>query len=63
MVEIGTTLIGALDAPLDQLWVWLAFGETSGTGTLVGGLIVYAAVAAHNLREARKREAIIALSE
>jgi drug/metabolite transporter (DMT)-like permease len=46
---IETALIGAVDAPLAPLWVWLAFNETPGAGTLVGGLIVFAAVAIHLL--------------
>jgi drug/metabolite transporter (DMT)-like permease len=44
---IETALIGALDAPLAPLWVWLAFGETPDPQTLIGGSIVFAAVAAH----------------
>lgn len=51
---IETALIGALDAPLAPLWVWLAFGETPGIGTLAGGLIVFAAVAVHIMVEARR---------
>lgn len=52
---IETALIGSLDAPLAPLWVWLAFNETPSVSTLAGGLIVFAAVAAHILIEARKR--------
>ena len=44
---IETALIGALDAPLAPLWVWLVFSETPGGGTIAGGLIVFVAVAAH----------------
>jgi drug/metabolite transporter (DMT)-like permease len=44
---IETALIGSLDAPLAPLWVWLAFNETPGVSTIVGGLIVFAAVGAH----------------
>jgi drug/metabolite transporter (DMT)-like permease len=44
---IETALIGALDAPLAPLWVWLVFGDTPSLPTLVGGLIVFAAVVAH----------------
>ncbi|MFI0846942.1 DMT family transporter [Mesorhizobium sp. IMUNJ 23232] len=44
---IETALIGALDAPLAPLWVWLAFGETPSESTLVGGSIVFVAVAVH----------------
>jgi drug/metabolite transporter (DMT)-like permease len=41
---VETGLIGALDAPLAPLWVWLAFGETPSAATLMGGLVVFAAV-------------------
>jgi drug/metabolite transporter (DMT)-like permease len=41
---VETALIGALDAPLAPLWVWLAFDETPSAATLVGGLIVFTAV-------------------
>ena len=44
---IETALIGAVDAPLAPFWVWLAFGETPGTGTLAGGAVVFTAVAVH----------------
>ena len=40
---IETALIGALDAPLAPLWVWLAFAETPSQQTLAGALIVFAA--------------------
>jgi drug/metabolite transporter (DMT)-like permease len=44
---IETALIGAVDAPLAPLWVWLAFNETPSGSTLIGGTIVFAAVAIH----------------
>ncbi len=44
---IETALIGALDAPLAPVWVWLAFSEVPGGRTIAGGLIVLAAVVAH----------------
>ncbi|MCW6510322.1 DMT family transporter [Hyphomicrobiales bacterium BP6-180914] len=44
---VETALIGALDAPLAPLWVWLAFAEVPSSGTILGGLIVFCAVAAH----------------
>ena len=50
---IETGLVGSLDAPLAPIWVWLAFGETPTTATLLGGLIVFAAVFAHVLASAR----------
>ena len=42
-----TALIGALDAPLAPVWVLIAFGEVPGTGTVVGGVIVFSAILAH----------------
>lgn len=39
-----SALIGALDAPLAPFWVWLAFGETVGGTTWIGGGIVVLAV-------------------
>ncbi len=44
---IETGLIGSLDAPLAPIWVWLAFAETPTRATLIGGLIVFIAVAAY----------------
>ncbi|MDE3028449.1 MAG: DMT family transporter [Paracoccaceae bacterium] len=46
---IETALIGSLDAPLAPLWVWLAFGETPGRNTIIGALVVFAAVGFHVL--------------
>jgi drug/metabolite transporter (DMT)-like permease len=50
---IETALIGALDAPLAPVWVWLFFGVVPTTPTLIGGAIVFAAVLAHVLQHAR----------
>lgn len=55
---IETALIGALDAPLAPLWVWLAFGERPGTSTLAGGLIVFIAVGAHIMAEGRRQTSV-----
>ena len=44
---IETALIGSLDAPLAPLWVWLVFNETPSGSTMIGGAIVFVAVAAH----------------
>ena len=30
-----------------RLWVWLVFSETPGASTMIGGAIVFVAVAAH----------------
>jgi drug/metabolite transporter (DMT)-like permease len=48
-----TALIGALDAPLAPVWVWLFFAETPQSATLIGGAIVFAAVMAHFALQAR----------
>jgi drug/metabolite transporter (DMT)-like permease len=58
---IETALIGSLDAPLAPLWVWLAFGETPGRSTVIGGAIVFAAVTAHVLIGARPDGSDIAI--
>lgn len=50
---VETALIGALEAPIAPVWVWLMFGETPQSTTVVGGLIVFAAVFWHILRSAR----------
>lgn len=52
---IETALIGALDAPLAPIWVWLAFNETPSRNTLIGGTLVFAVVAAHILHSSRKQ--------
>ena len=44
---VETALIGALEAPLAPLWVWLAFGETPSSATLLGGGLVTLAVLGH----------------
>lgn len=44
---IETALIGALDAPLAPIWVWLMFSETPSWATLIGGIIVFVAVGGH----------------
>ena len=50
---IETGLIGALDAPLAPIWVWLAFAETPSLATVIGGLIVFSAVFGHVIVSAR----------
>ncbi len=52
-----TALIGALDAPLAPIWVWLFFSETPANATLIGGAIVFAAVLAHFTLQTRSRGA------
>ena len=55
---IETALIGALDAPLAPLWVWLLYNETPDQATLTGGAIVFCAVIAHVLLQARSSRPI-----
>ncbi|KAF0116732.1 MAG: integral membrane protein DUF6 [Rhodobacteraceae bacterium] len=50
---IETALIGALEAPIAPIWVWLMFGETPQPATLLGGAIVFAAVFWHIFQSAR----------
>lgn len=50
---VETALIGALEAPIAPVWVWLAFSETPSLATLVGGSIVMAAVFWHIWRSSR----------
>ena len=44
---VETGLIGALDAPLAPLWVWIVVHEAPSRATLIGGAIVFVSVAAH----------------
>jgi drug/metabolite transporter (DMT)-like permease len=58
---IETALIGALDAPLAPLWVWLAFKEKPSSITLIGGAIVFAAVGIHLVWDAATANAASAI--
>lgn len=51
---IETALIGALDAPLAPIWVWVVFAETPGVETMTGGAIVFGAVLAHIVLQKRR---------
>ncbi|MEP0964219.1 MAG: DMT family transporter [Roseobacter sp.] len=51
---IETALIGALDAPLAPIWVWLFFAEMPSIATLTGGAIVFCAVLAHVVLQHRR---------
>jgi drug/metabolite transporter (DMT)-like permease len=55
---IETALIGALDTPLAPLWVWLAFSETPGLNTMIGGAIVFVAVIGHIIASQRTAVAV-----
>ncbi len=51
---VEAALIGAMDAPLAPLWVWLFAGEVPAGATMVGGTIVLAAVGLHVAAAARQ---------
>lgn len=51
IAPIETALIGALEAPIAPLWVWLIFNETPSLATLIGAGIVFAAVIWHITRQ------------
>jgi drug/metabolite transporter (DMT)-like permease len=55
IAPVETALIGALDAPLAPLWVWLIFAEIPSQATLTGGTIVMLAVIWHILRSSHPR--------
>lgn len=44
---VESALIGAMDAPLAPLWVFLFVGEVPDSNTLVGGAVVFLAVCLH----------------
>jgi drug/metabolite transporter (DMT)-like permease len=46
-------LIAVLESVLGPVWVWLAIGENPGLPSLVGGVIVLAALAGHTLVDLR----------
>lgn len=50
---IETALLGALEAPIAPIWVWLVFAETPTLPTILGGAIVMIAVFWHILRQYR----------
>lgn len=53
---VETALVGSLEVPLAPLLVWAALGETPAPATLIGGAVVFVAVTAHVLGEARRRQ-------
>ncbi len=52
---IETALIGALEAPIAPLWVWMMFGETPGPATMIGAAVVFVAVFWHITRQYQNR--------
>ena len=51
-------LISLIEIVLGPLWVWLAYDERPTTATVVGGVIVVAAVLIQTLGPSRTREAV-----
>lgn len=51
---IETALLGAMEASLSPVWVWLVFGETPGLATVIGAIVVLGAVSWHILRQYRR---------
>jgi drug/metabolite transporter (DMT)-like permease len=51
------TLLAALEVPFTPLWVWMMFGEAPGLYTLMGGLVVMAALFGHIANELRSKKA------
>ncbi len=58
-----SALMGALEAPLGPLWVWLAFGEIPSLTTWIGGAIIMGAVSAHILTSSRSHASQAAAHE
>ena len=50
---IETALLGAMEASLAPLWVWMIFAETPTTPTMIGAAIVLFAVLWHIIRQYR----------
>ena len=55
MPAAEATLIAALEVPLTPLWVWLVMSETPTGPTLLGGIVVMAALFGHIYNELRGR--------
>jgi drug/metabolite transporter (DMT)-like permease len=51
---IETALLGAMEASLAPVWVWLVFAETPTVPTLIGAAVVLAAVTWHIARSYRR---------
>jgi drug/metabolite transporter (DMT)-like permease len=43
---VGQTVLAQTETIFGPVWVWLAFGETPGAATLLGGAVIFAAVVA-----------------
>jgi RarD protein len=50
---VEAAMMGILETILAPFWVWLLLGENPGSQTVIGGLIVIAAVTVHTLSDMR----------
>lgn len=57
---IENALLNTLETPLAIAWVWVSFGETPSESSIVGGIIVLAAVGAHIWHGNRTKVAAVA---
>ncbi len=53
IAPIETALLGALEAPIAPLWVWIAYDERPSPITIGGAVLVFAAVLWHIARQQR----------
>jgi drug/metabolite transporter (DMT)-like permease len=51
IVAAEAALIGILEIVLAPLWVWLVFREEPSTAALVGGMLIFAAIIWHTVRD------------
>jgi drug/metabolite transporter (DMT)-like permease len=55
-----TSLIAVLESVLGPVWVWLALGENPGAPSVVGGVVVLAALAGHAVADLRLERRVAA---
>ena len=53
------SLIAVLESVLGPIWVWLAIGENPGLPSVIGGVIVLAALAGHTLADLRRERGAV----
>jgi len=52
---VEAAMMAILETILSPFWVWILLGEEPGTRTVIGGLVVVAAVTVHTLGDFRRR--------
>ena len=52
---LGTFAQGKAEVLLGPFWVWLFLGETASVNTLIGGIVLLAAIAGNALSGKRRR--------